>query len=482
MSDFGGGTDAITNTGTVRTANTANSSEATTFANAGTFSNAGLLTLSDEIAGNGSVAHDSLTINGNFIGGGILAVDAYLGAPGSTADLLTIHGNVTGVTQVQVRNTNPGQGVTNTTGIAIVKVNGSAAAGDFVLLGGPISAGLFGYDMTFDAANTIFKLVSTGASTKSTELAALASASQSIWYDTSGVMDEHFTDLHKDMRSAVMDDGSQAHAAADVAGPDKGLWGKIIGRTSDRNVSSTLSYGLDTTGIMVGLDGVAGNSSAADGTLVLGLMGGYVNANQDFDSGSNGAYEGFTTGLYASYINGNFHTDAQVKADFLTLDYVLSGTPGTSNADVTNLGGSIESGYCMDLSDQFYAEPVVQLAYVNTTVRNGAILGTGFAGDGTSLRGAVGLNLGGKLGDTTSGMIFKPELSAKLWNEFSDNNSASFSSFTVTDQTPGLFGELGLGLEAINLDSGWSGTLKGDIQFAKNFSSLGGFVGLRKEF
>jgi hypothetical protein len=118
----------------------------------------------------------------------------------------------------------------------------------------------------------------------------------------------------------------------------------------------------------------------------------------------------------------------------------------------------------MDVSNQLYAEPVVQLAYVNTEVRNGAVLGTVFAGD------------------ATSGMIFKPELSVKLWNEFNGSNTATFSGLTVTDNTPDLFGEVGLGLEAINFSNGWSGTLKGDVQFANEFSSLGGFVGLRKEF
>jgi hypothetical protein len=39
-----------------------------------------------------------------------------------------------------------------------------------------------------------------------------------------------------------------------------------------------------------------------------------------------------------------------------------------------------------------------------------------------------------------------------------------------------------LGLEAISLSSGWSGHLNADIQFADDFTSYGGFVGLRKNF
>jgi hypothetical protein len=34
----------------------------------------------------------------------------------------------------------------------------------------------------------------------------------------------------------------------------------------------------------------------------------------------------------------------------------------------------------------------------------------------------------------------------------------------------------------VDLTNGWSGTLQGDTQFAKDYLSIGGSVGLRKEF
>ena len=50
------------------------------------------------------------TYNFNGGAGSSLAVDTFLGAPGSTSDRLVIGGNVTGTTAVQVYDTNGGPG------------------------------------------------------------------------------------------------------------------------------------------------------------------------------------------------------------------------------------------------------------------------------------------------------------------------------------------------------------------------------------
>ncbi len=485
VSDFGGGTNAMVNIGQIVTANTGGAAETTTFANAGTFTNFGLMSLSDETAGNGSQAHDTLTVNGDFVGGGVMFMDAYLGGPGSTADLMIVTGNVSGVTQLQVLNTSAGGGGANLDGIALVQVNGTSAAGDFILASGPISAGLFTYDLQFDAGNNVHELVSTGAAAVSAELATFASAAQSIWYDTLGVLDERFDELHKDIRGAVIISGDTLiQPVSDSPSAQAGLWGKVIGRMSDRNATSSvggvatdISYGLDTTGLVVGIDGVL---DSANGSLALGVTGGYVTADQDFDSGSAANYEGFVAGLYASYVSGHFHMNGRLKANILDLYYTMAGTSGTSDGNVLSLGGAIEASYRMDVIDHFYAEPVAQLAYVDSSIRDGDALGTAFNADGDSLRGAFGLNFGGQING--SDFTVKPELSWKVWGEFEGDNSASFTAFTVADNTPEVFGEAGLGIEALSLSSGWSGNLRGDIQFAEDFTSFGGFVGLRKNF
>lgn len=485
VSDLGAGINQMGNAGSLVAAVAASTSETTTFANAGTFTNIGIMSLSDDTASNGSQVHDTLTVDGDFVGGGGIFLDAYLGGPGSTADLMIVTGNVSGVTQLQVNNTSSGGGAVNLDGIALVQVIGTSVAGDFVLADGPISAGLFTYDLQFDAGDSVHELVSTGAAAVSAELATFASAAQSIWYDTLGVLDERFDELHRDIRgAAVISDGLLVQPASGSPSAYPGLWGKLVGRTADRNaissvggVATDISYGLDTTGVVIGVDGVL---DSVHGSLALGASGGYVTADQGFDSGSAANYEGFTGGLYATYVNGNFHVNGQLKANVLDLDYTMAGTSGTSDGDVLSLGGTLEAGYRMDVTENFYAEPAAQLAYVDSNIRNGDALGTAFDAGGDSLRGAIGLNLGGKISGPE--FIFKPELSLKVWGEFEGDNSASFTAFTVADDTPGVFGEAGLGIEALNLRNGWSGNLKGDIQFGEDFTSFGGFAGLRKSF
>jgi len=480
-SDFGGGTNQVNNSGTVRSANTANTSEVTSFANAGVFTNlaGGVLTLADETAGNGSMTHDQLTIFGNFAGGGTLALDAFLGGPGSTADVLTIEGDVTGVTGVVVTNTNPGSGTLNPDGITIVTYAGTAAEGAFILPGGPISAGLFAYDIEHDSLAKIFELIGTGISAESAELATLVSVAQAIWHDTGGVLGDRFDELRGDINGAAVVGQTLVQPASYSAAANAGVWGKVVGRTLERDASSSLSYDLDVTGLIVGVDGVV-NDSVAGGVLALGVTGGYVAAWQDFDSGSEADYEGFSGGLYATYVNGGFHLDSEFHANFLDVDYTMAATP-TSDSDVTSLGGSVEAAYRMDVTNAFYVEPVARLAYVDTTIRDGDVLGVAFSGDGESLRGAVGVNLGGIL-NGTSDIVLKPELTAKIVGEFDGNNRSTFSGFTVSDDTPETYGEVGLSLEAISLSRGWSGHLNSDIQFADHFTAYGGYVGLRKNF
>ncbi len=67
--------------------------------------------------------NQQIVLSGNFngtttgAGNSRLAVDAFLGAPGSTADLLSVKGNVTGNTHIIVNDTNPGLGAYNPIGI-----------------------------------------------------------------------------------------------------------------------------------------------------------------------------------------------------------------------------------------------------------------------------------------------------------------------------------------------------------------------------
>jgi outer membrane autotransporter protein len=480
-SDFGGGANHINNRGIVRVANSRGVSETSTFKNAGDFTNraGSLLTLSDETPRNGSTTHDTLSIFGDFVGGGALAVDAFLGGPGSTADVLTINGNITGKTSLRVNNTNPLTGPANADGIAIVSYTGAASDDAYFLENGPLAVGLFTYDLAHDNAAKVFELIGAGMSVDGSGLATLVSAAETIWHDTSGVLGDRLDELRGDESAAAVVDQAHIQPVSYSASPNAGLWAKILGRTSNRDVNSSLSYDMDVTGFVAGVD-EAVNQSIIGGALALGATGGYVNANQDYSSGAKARYEGFSGGIYATYANSGFHLDGELRANLLNLDYTVVAAP-TSHSNVTSLGGSLDAGYRFEIGNDAYVEPLAHLAYVDTAIRDGDVMGVAFIGDGESLRGALGLNIGG----TFNGMeniVFKPKFSAKIWDEFKGDNTASFAAITVYDKLPETFGELGLNLEAVNVTNGWSAQINGDIQFAKGFTSIGGFVGLGKNF
>ena len=78
-----------------------------------------------------------------------MAVDAFLGGPGSKADKFIVEGNVSGTTTVAINNTNTGPGVFNPSGIPVVFVTGKTPSESNFQLAQPIDTGFFDYDLFF---------------------------------------------------------------------------------------------------------------------------------------------------------------------------------------------------------------------------------------------------------------------------------------------------------------------------------------------
>ena len=97
----------------MHTAANATVNEVTAFVGLETFENSGTISLVDGQVGD--IFQISNTVGGTDLdfaasGGSTLAVDAFLGPPGSTADVFVIDGDVTGRTKLTVNNTNAGFG------------------------------------------------------------------------------------------------------------------------------------------------------------------------------------------------------------------------------------------------------------------------------------------------------------------------------------------------------------------------------------
>ena len=87
------------------------------------------------------------TVNGDYVGGGSILVDADLVA--GTADSAVINGAVSGVTSVDVNDVSDGVSNPEQEQIAVIDVSGgSTAAGDFVLASA-LSVGAFRFRVEF---------------------------------------------------------------------------------------------------------------------------------------------------------------------------------------------------------------------------------------------------------------------------------------------------------------------------------------------
>jgi outer membrane autotransporter protein len=81
---------------------------------------------------------DRFFLSGNFhASGGVLGVDAFLGPPGSIADVFQVENDVTGETALRVNNTSPFGGALNQDGIVVVEVLGNVQPNAFFLENGP---------------------------------------------------------------------------------------------------------------------------------------------------------------------------------------------------------------------------------------------------------------------------------------------------------------------------------------------------------
>ncbi len=484
-SDFGGGDDGFNNTGTVHTANNAAVGEATAFINLENFNNSGLVSLIDGGTG------DSFTLSGNFnAGSGTLGLDAFLGGPGSPADLFIVGGNVTGQTAVVINNTNPNDGVFNEVGITVITVNGSVDESAFALQDGPIETGFFSYDLFFEPApgNNSFELRSF-VDADGHILPQLLTATQDIWHITSDAWFDRTADLRVLLRGdapvSLKDPSAPSALMPAIWARGSGEWltrdaaasTTAFGRTYDFNLDRDLRVGDFQAGIDFGTRGVVERGDA----LIFGLTGGAIVANLDYKNlGREFDLTGGQIGAYATYLNHNVFIDALLKADFLEID--AESGPLTDTLDATTLGIRVDAGYRFGGKSLFF-EPLATLAVSWSDIDSFTSDGNQVEfGDDASVRGRLGFRLGSTM-TPWAGVQLEPFVIGSLWSQLEGGNSADLTStgttFTLTDDHADVWGEISAGLNVFDAGNSTSAFTKVDVTFGDNIEGIGGQVGMR---
>ncbi|MBK1868130.1 hypothetical protein [Taklimakanibacter albus] len=426
--------------------------------------------------------------------GGRLQVDAVLGdAANGKSDLLIINGNVvaspTGpTTATQVAVNVVGISGANADGIAVIDVTGDTAAGDFVLEGGPLNVGLFAWDLRLDDGGHVYELFTSGAGTAAYEFAAGLTATQDIWYQTTGTLLQRQADL----RPLIA--GTQVTPVADYAEPvaptpagqvGPGFWLKGVGAYLERDQGD----GIDVTDRKQTIyGGLAGFDFAAQGNgdaWLFGLFGGYLASDLKFkETDTKWTYDGPSVGAYATYLNEALYIDMLVKADFLSIN-IDPDAMGADDEDTDgiNLGGLIDAGYKIG-GEGVFVEPQAALAVVHTEIDDVDMLGGTIDFDEeTSVRGRLGLRLGY---DHTGAdqVVYSSDVTASVWQELNGGSndvsigSPGFPAFGVSDEPGETVGDVSLGF-SVAAPEGWSGFLRGNYQFSDDLEAIAGSAGVR---
>ncbi|MFG1351617.1 hypothetical protein [Xanthobacter autotrophicus] len=543
---FGAGYDQVNNPGRVVTALQGSVAETTSFNDLELFNNgdaaylgAGLLDLRDEapgqIAWNG--ARDVTYVSGVFNGTGnsTVGLDTFVGAAGSTSDILQVGGLdqdgfaiaglvTTGQTALLINDVNTGPGAWNLAGIKVVDVVdpagvtygkntfgetpsfviSSASANYSAKFGGVIDKGLFFYDL-LAIGNDQYLI---GMPDQEVfELPKLVTGAQAIWHETTGVWLDRQADLRTYLQGTtttlVTKEGVKTVSGA-PGSVTPGIWGKAIGSWGSRDSSDNYSaygrtYGFDTGynqniyGFMAGADfgkeGVFGPNDA----VVFGVLGGYVTSDLSFDSSPTSAnYSGGTVGVYATYINNNWFLDALFKADLLSMDYdaptlVGSGYFGQST-DANNLGFVVDTGYRFyKWGTSGFVDGLATLSYVNTNISNLTLVPGTLVdfGNNDSLRGSIGARVGANAYDAATYRV-EASLTGRLWYEFLGDNAVTIynpgTPFNTVDNFDGLFGEVGVGMNVFAKDSGWNGFTNADVKFGDSYVAGSAKGGVRYQW
>ncbi len=458
--DLGAGTNTFTNSGTIVVggAGAAKAAASLTIANVPVISNSGVIDVHDG-AGNRSFT-TAAKLNGT--GAGTLYDDAFLGAPGSTASAVTIGGS-SGLTSIRVNNTNLG-GVGSyipdpTNGIVLV--TGATSLNNFQL--SPLSTGANGPGLPSGATNAIsapgmffYDLAANGnkivlisaPKVAAFQFAQIGAIAGDTWYTTT----QSWFERQADLRDTLDGRGE---------GSSPAVWMKIVGDWSRRDSAESLviagktygydtSYRGDTTAVIAGVDLLHG--AGKDTAWVVGVQGGYVDANQRFRNSSTRLnLTGGVVGIYASYLKGGLFVDGIVNGDILTGDWNLpslgvGAAPWTASSHVNTWGGQLEVGYAFPIGASSSVEPLGSIAYGRTSTGHlGLALGDSQAfGDSDTLRGS----LGGRVATTAAFQNYKVKLAleARVWDEFDGKTSTVLTNggapFLNANDISGVYGEV----------------------------------------
>ena len=386
-------------------------------------------------------------------------------------------------------------------GIVLIETPGSTVTADNFALdpamrgynatSDSLDKGLYQYVLLFDEEAEQFKLFGT-LSGAAYQLPMAATVAHDIWRVSAGSWMER-----------------QAHVRGGIEpGTGGGVWLRFSGEQADREVSSTstlggLPYTVDNThdtktyAVTGGVDLISAESE--DRAYAVGVMLGYGHSDVDYEVSTNTqAFDAWTGGVYASVSAGGLFVDAVVNYNKVIIDTDAPGfdllPEGTIlSSRLNSLGGQVEAGWRMDLSEGFFVEPLASVSYIRSTMddldiepddrsRPGLVVSYE---DPSSFRAGIG----GRAGMESDLGPVRTQLSllGRIWNELEAKNTASIHNLAfpddpdirVTDDFSGQFSEIAVGASVWSQGGGVSGFFNLGGKFGEDYDAQTLSAGVR---
>ncbi|WP_342363960.1 autotransporter outer membrane beta-barrel domain-containing protein [Terrarubrum flagellatum] len=198
--------------------------------------------------------------------------------------------------------------------------------------------------------------------------------------------------------------------------------------------------------------------------------------------------------LYAFLSNGPFVAEVNLRKDFY--DAVVNSSGGgvaftARDQRLTGDGLSLNANmsYRLSLFESWYVEPSIGVSKGRYTFGN-LPLATGTGDQATfaainSILGRAGANIGTSF-VVQDKLILAPFIHGSVWHEFASDTKATVqtigTTFDVTSERVGTFGQVGGGLQFKIVDTNFLGFVRGDYRFGDKVHGKAFNAGLKLQF
>lgn len=361
---------------------------------------------------------------GQLSGRGVF--DMRINLDNGTGDLLSVNGEATGRYRLRVQNTGLEAVPAEFDPLRVVHTESGDA--EFGLVGGRADLGVYSYGL--ERQGTDWFIVGEGKEISPSTQSALA-----LFNTAPTVWNSELTTL----RSRMGEVRGQAQG---------GGWMRTYGSRFNASLDSGVDYSQKQQGLSFGADAPV---PVGNGQLLLGLMGGYSKSDLDIGRGTSGEVDSYYVGAYGTWLSeGGYYVDGVLKLNQFHNESKVAMSDGTkAKGDYSSkaVGGSLEVGKHITLSDAYFVEPFAQVSSVwidgsSYTLDNGMQARTRQT---QSVLGKVGSTVGRSFAMKDGGLV-KPYARVALAQEFSRSNDVSVNGQRFDNDLFGSRAELGAGV------------------------------------